>query len=315
MKKILITGASGFIGSFLVEEALKLNFEVWAGIRNSSNKEYLTDKKINFIDLAYTDKEILKKQIENHEKWDYIIHNAGVTKCLDQKDFEKINFTYTKHLVEALKETGKIPDKFILMSSLSTQSKEETAYSKSKLKSEQLLLEQTNFPFIIFRATGVYGPREKDYYLMTKSIKAGFDATIGFKPQLLTFIYVKDLTKAIFLSIEQPIQNKIYPITDGYVYTDKEFTEIIRKILNKRFVIRLKIPLFILKGVCIVAEEISKIIKKPSTLNRDKYKIMKQRDWRCDTKALEEELGFKADYPLFEGMKETIHWYKDNGWL
>ena len=61
-KKILITGAGGFIGSFIVEEALARNYDTWAGIRNSTNREYLQNNRIHFIDLQYSNKSNLKKQ-------------------------------------------------------------------------------------------------------------------------------------------------------------------------------------------------------------------------------------------------------------
>ncbi len=319
MKKILITGASGFIGSFLVEEASRKGWQVWAGIRKSSSKEYLTNPDIQFIDLNFSNLEQLKKQIKEHTanygKWDYIIHNAGVTKCLNNNDFDRINYLFTKNFIEALLETNNVPEKFILMSSLSAWPNPDTAYGKSKQKAEQFLQEQIGFPYIILRPTGVYGPREKDYFLMVKSIKAGFDMTAGFEPQQLTFVYVKDLVKAAFLSLESSFSGRTYFVADGDVHTDKEYTEIVKNILNKKFVIRIKIPLFLLKIISITAEELSKLTKKPSTLNRDKFKIMKQRDWSCDIQPLVTDLGFKADYNLERGMTECIEWYKENHWI
>ena len=319
MKKILITGASGFIGSFLVDEAIKKGWQTWAGIRKSSNKEYLTNPEIQFIDLNFSNPEQLSKQItenaENNGKWDYIIHNAGVTKCLNPDDFEKVNYSFTKNFVEALQKTGNIPEKFILMSSLSAYPEPNTAYGKSKQKAEQFLQKQNEFPHIILRPTGVYGPREKDYFLMIKSIKAGFDLTAGFEPQKLTFIYVKDLVKTAFSALESSLSGKTYFVADGNVHTDKEYTEIVKKVLGKKFVIRIKVPLFILKIISIIAEDFSKLTKKPSTLNRDKFKIMKQRNWTCDIQPLTKDLGFKADYDLEQGMQECIEWYKENNWI
>ena len=319
MKKILITGAGGFIGSFLVEEALNKGWQTWAGIRQTSSKEYLCDKRISFTDLNFSEKDKLKKQILEHVelqgKWDFIIHNAGVTKCLDTADFEKVNYLFTRHFIEALQEANAIPEKFILMSSLSAHPHSETAYGKSKWKAEQFLQEQADFPTIILRPTGVYGPREKDYYLMLKTIQSGLDVAAGFKPQQLTFIYVKDLVKAAFLALENSIKNKTYFVTDGNIYSDQEYTRIAKIALGKKRIIRLRVPLGLLKIISIVCESFSKITKKPSTLNRDKYKIMKQRDWTCDSSPLYKDLVFQADYDLNRGMKECVDWYRTNGWL
>jgi nucleoside-diphosphate-sugar epimerase len=313
--KILITGASGFIGSFLVDEALNRKYEVWAGIRRSSSKEYLQDSRISFIDLNYPDKATLKRQISEHVsqygKWDYIIHNSGLTKSLNIRDFERVNYFFTRQFVEALQESNAIPSKFILMSSLSAYPNPESAYGKSKLKAERFLESQTGFPYLIFRPTGVYGPRDKDYLLMLKTIDAGWDITAGFRPQKLTFLYVKDLIKAVFLALESPVSNKAYFVSDGNIYTDKAYTQIVKAALGKKFTIKIRVPLLILQTVSILAEGLAHITKKPSTLNRDKYKIMKQRDWTCDTLPLQEDIGFQSDYDLERGIAECVKWYRN----
>lgn len=312
--KILITGASGFIGSFLVEGALDRRYEVWAGVRRSSSREYLQDSRISFIDLNYSDKEQLKQQISEHVsqygKWDYIIHNAGLTKSLDIRDFEKVNYLFTRQFIEALQETNTIPAKFILMSSLSAYPNPESEYGKSKLKAEHFLESQTGFPYIILRPTGVYGPRDKDYLLMLKTVDAGWVVTAGFKPQKLTFIYVKDLVTVAYLALESPLSNKAYFITDGNVYTDKTYAQIVKTALGKKFAIKIRIPLLILKTVSVLAEGFAHLTKEPSTLNRDKYLIMKQRDWTCDISPVQQDLGFQADYDLDKGIAKCVKWYR-----
>ena len=319
MKNVLVTGASGFIGSFLVEEALSRNWSVWAGIRQTSSREYLHDERISFIDLTYSNKEKLKEQIVNHVnhfgKWDYIIHNAGVTKCLDSGDFEKVNYLFTRRLIEALTETGAIPDKFVLMSSLSATPPADTLYGQSKRKAEEFLESQTDFPYLILRPTGVYGPRDKDYFLMLKSIKQGLELTAGYEPQQLTFIYAKDLAKAAFLTAESAFTHKTYNVSDGNTYSDETYTQLAKEALGKKRVLKLRVPLALLKTVSIGAELFSKLSKKPSTLNRDKYKIMKRRDWTCDISPLMQDLGFRAEYDLERGIRECVSWYANQGWL
>ena len=334
-KKILITGAGGFIGSFIVEEALARNYDTWAGIRNSTNHEYLQDNRIHFIDLQYNNKSILKKQLLEKKntfgKWDYIIWNLGATKCRHPEDFDKINYGLVKIFTETLIETDTVPEQFIMMSSLGAwgagneesyapicptdMPKPETLYGKSKLKAEQHLQSLPGFPYVILRPTGVYGPREKDYFLMIKSIKWGIDFSVGYKPQALTFIYVKDLVKIMFLAIDKGVKQKSYFISDGAVYTSSDFRKYVAKALKKHFILPLRLPLWVLKTVSYSVAFCASLIGKTSTLNPDKYRIMKQRNWICDISALQKELGFTADYPLEKGVDECISWYKTAGWL
>ena len=105
MKKILITGASGFIGGFLVKEALNRGYETWAGVRSTSSRVYMQEERIRFIDLNYSDRESLTALVADfvrvHGPWDYVIHNAGLTKTLDKRNFYRINAQNTANLIEA----------------------------------------------------------------------------------------------------------------------------------------------------------------------------------------------------------------------
>ncbi len=238
MKKVLITGASGFIGSFLVEEALKRNYEVYAGVRKSSSRKYLLNSAIRFFEMDFSQKDILKKEIENAPRFDYIIHAAGVVKSCNKKDFITINYHYTKELIEILKNTDKVPDKFIFISSLAVfgpgnentlqpikptdNPHPVTMYGKSKLLAEQFILSLTSFPYIILRPTGVYGPREKDYFIVYKSFKQGIESYIGRKEQYLTFLYVTDLSKLVFDALKSKIAGKAYFVTDLKQYTAQQ---------------------------------------------------------------------------------------------
>lgn len=118
MDRILITGASGFIGSFIVEEALRKGFETWAAVRKSSSREFLKDERIHFIELNLSSEEDLKRQLADVQ-FDYVVHAAGVTKCLNAADFRRINTEGTQHLVKALIATHQPLKRFVFISSLS----------------------------------------------------------------------------------------------------------------------------------------------------------------------------------------------------
>ncbi len=335
-KSILITGASGFIGGFLVAEALRRGYETWAGVRAGSSRDQLKDERIRFIDLKYADQEQLTAQLRAFAKengpWDYVIHNAGLTKTADKKNFFRVNSGFTANLIEALAASGCKPQKFLLMSSLSSYGrgdektfrpisigdpqKPNTAYGKSKLEAENHLRRQSYFPYVILRPTGVYGPGEKDYFMEIKSIKAGFDFAVGFTPQRITFIYVKDLARAAFLALEnENIRNKEYFAADGDTYTDESFARLIQDVLGKRHVVRARIPTGLVYFACLCSEGIGKLFGKSMTLNSDKFLILKQRNWICDVEPLRKDLGFEPSYPLRKGLEESIAWYKENEWL
>lgn len=334
-KKVLVTGASGFIGSFLVEGALERGMQTWAGIRKTSSWKYLQDKRIRFAELNFGDKQKLKEQLaahkQEHDGWDYIVHCAGVTKCLHKEDFDKGNFQATVNFVEALKELDMVPERFIYISSLSIfgpiheedyapisecdEAQPNTAYGVSKLKSEKYLQSLTDFPYVIYRPTGVYGPRERDYFLMAQSVKQHVDFAAGFKRQDITFIYVKDLVQAVYLGVKPEALRRAYFVSDGQVYASSTFSDLIKKELGNPWLVRIKCPLVILKLISIVAEAGAKCLGKTSTLNRDKYNIMKQRNWRCDISPIVKELGFCPEYLLERGVQETIAWYKEEKWL
>lgn len=334
-KKVLVTGASGFIGSFLVEGGLQRGMQVWAGIRGSSSRKYLQQPGLQWAEFDLTNTDQLEQQLlhhrEEHGKWDYIIHCAGATKCIDKKDFEISNYWSTRNLVECLRRTDMLPQTFVFISSLSVFGPiheddyapidsddiphPDTAYGISKLHTEQYLREQNDLPYIIFRPTGVYGPREKDYFLMVKSIRNHIDFIAGYRRQDLTFVYVTDLVQAVYLGIEREAVNRSYFVSDGQVYSSRDFSDLIRTNLGNPFIIRITCPLFLLKAISYVSEKIGRLIHRPVTLNSDKYRIMKQRNWNCNINPLIEELGYRPQYDLQRGVAETIRWYKQQQWI
>ena len=332
MKKILITGASGFIGSSLVDEGLKRGYELCAGIRKTSSKKYLVDDRIKFIELDFADQKKLEQQLADfsrqHGSFDLVIHNAGITKAKKVQDYFTVNFQYTKNLVDAFINSGNIPEKFIYMSSLAAigpgltkdpikhtdQPKPVTSYGKSKLESENYLRSLKNFPYIIIRPTAVYGPRDKDIFILLKMLNRNFEAYIGLGKQVLSFIYVKDLARAIFLVLESPHKQKEYLVSDGFIYDSKDFNNIAKKHLKKK-TISVSVPAALLKPIAYATEMIASMSGSIAVFNRDRLREFEARNWSVDTEPLKNEIGFKAEYDLEKGLTETIAWYKKHGWL
>lgn len=330
--KILITGATGFIGSFIVEEALRQGFDTWAAVRGTSSRQYLKDERINFIELDFNSQQKLEEQLRPHQ-FDYIVHAAGVTKCLNHNDFFRVNTEGTKHLVEAILALAMPVKKFVYLSSLSIfgaireqephtdilltdQPKPNTAYGESKLKAEAYLeTVKDRLNYVILRPTGVYGPREKDYFLMFQSIKQHSDFAVGFKRQDITFVYVTDVVQAVFLSLDKPESGRAYFLTDGEVYLSTTFSDYIREELGNPWWIRITAPVWLLRIITAIGDRWGHITGRISALNNDKYHILKQRNWRCDVDTARKELGYEPKVKLREGVRLSCEWYRKEGWL
>lgn len=323
--KILITGASGFIGSFIVEEALHRGFEVWAAVRKTSSKAYLRDPRIHFIELNLSSEDQLTEALAPHQ-FDYIVHAAGATKCIDQRDFFRINTEGTRHLADAAIATQPCLKRFVFISSLSVfgairevephtpildtdKPQPNTNYGRSKLKAEQYLYSlMPRLPLVVLRPTGVFGPREKDYAMMIDSIRRHIDFAAGLRRQDITFVYVRDVVQAIMLALEKDVVGKAFFLSDGKVYTSREFSDAIYERLGRPFLLRLKAPLWLLRIVTFCGEYIGRWTHKPIALNNDKYHILSQRNWMCDIEPGRRYLGYQPKWDIWRGLDETMAW-------
>ncbi|MDE6017900.1 MAG: NAD(P)-dependent oxidoreductase, partial [Muribaculaceae bacterium] len=169
MKRVLIVGAGGFLGSHLLERGVAIpDLEVYAGVRESTSTKWFPDAGVITVPFDFEDAENVRQVLTNTlpegEKWDWIIYNLGATKCLRYKDFDHINHDLLRIFIESLEQTSMMPGKFLYISSLSAMGPGEprsytpfsetmipqpnTRYGASKLKAE-MLLQIHSVPYII----------------------------------------------------------------------------------------------------------------------------------------------------------------------
>lgn len=329
MSRILITGANGFIGSFLVEEALRQKHEVYAGVRSSSNLKYLDVDRSHILRLDLSDREKLKQEWKklNIPAFDYVIHNAGATQVVEAADFDRINNQYTQNLLESLIDANFAPRKFILMSSLaamgpgdaksmlpiepSHQPAPITHYGRSKLRVEQYLKKQEEVPYLIFRPTAVYGPRDKDFLFLFKAITNHIEPYISSPKQQLSFIYVKDLARLLIQSTNSSVSNRSFFVSDGQTYTCRQLSKISKKALGK-WTLPLVIPKLMLKCISFISEKAAHARQRTSLLNREKYKELTSMNWACNSQETLEAFNFTPQYDLEAGIVSSIQWYRKN---
>lgn len=332
-KRVLIVGAGGFIGGFIAKESLSRGYETWVAVRGTTSRRWLDDERLHFVVLDWDELEDdmgarLRGALPEGERWDYVVYNLGATKCGNFADFNRINYMYLRVFTGALRAAGMMPERLLFMSSLSALGPGDergyapltegmipnpnTRYGLSKIKAETFLETCTDVPWTIFRPTGVYGPHEQDYLMMIKCIDRGFDFGVGMRKQLLTFIYVKDLARAIFdaLGSGKTLRRK-YNIAEGRAYSQGEFRRIVARALGRRVVVPVRLPMWAVYVASVVSEKYGLARLRPTTLNRDKFKIMRQRNWDCDTSRAREDFGFVAEYSLEQGIAETVAAYKE----
>ncbi len=327
-QKVLITGASGFVGFHLIEAALKRGLEVYAAIRKSSIVDHLKSFDIRYTELDFRSIESLQNDIIE-KQYDFIVHAAGTTKAKNLEEYNLVNASYTENLAIAAVASGVGVKKLVFMSSLAsigplneekqlineqTIPNPVTAYGKSKLLAEEKL-NQIKLPVIALRPTAVYGSRDKDIFIILKTFNNGFEPYIGSKAQDLSFVYVKDLARvsinALFTNDEA---NGAYNITDGNCYNRYELASITKKVLNKKTV-KFHLPLPFVKGLALVLEKSYGMLNKTPVLNLEKLNELTAANWCCDIAKANKYLDFNPQYDLQKGLTETLGWYKENNWL
>ena len=325
-ERVLITGASGFVGYHLVTEALNKNLEVFVAVRKSSKIEHLKHLDIKYTSLDFNNPSALNKELEE-KHYNYIIHAAGVTRARSVDEYNTINATYTYNLAQAAAKAGHVK-KFVFISSLAavgplaniegvidanTIPHPVTAYGKSKLLAEEQLKTINDLNYTILRPTAVYGPRDKDIFIFFKQVAIGFEPYIGRIEQKLSFIYVADLAKASINALFAG-NKKTYILSDDSYYNRYELAKYIKAVLLNKTV-KFHLPVNFVKMIAGIAEKVSSLTNKAAVLNIEKLNELKAVNWSCNIDAAKADLDFQPVYNLQAGVAETIQWYKANKWL
>jgi UDP-glucose 4-epimerase len=326
-ERVLITGASGFIGYHLVKEALKNNLDVYAAVRKSSSIDQLSPFSIQYTYPDFNNVTALAQEFANN-RYNYVIHAAGLTKARSQQEYNDINAGYTRNLALAALKSDPEFKKFVLIGSLAavgplnninsiidahTIPHPVTAYGKSKLNAEEELRTLPNLNYTILRPTGVYGPRDRDIFIFFKQIARGIEPYIGHMDQKFSFLYVTDLAKAAVSALFAGGQ-KTYALSDGGEYDRYTLAKTIKEALNKRTV-KIHLPVNFVKSIAYLSEKYSSLSKKAATLNVEKLNELMAVNWNCDIEPAKTALGFSPEFDLKAGVTETVKWYKTNKWL
>jgi len=321
--KVLITGGTGFIGSHLVERLRAHDAEIFALVRNPSRIRFLEGTGVHLLKGDLLDLPELPSGL------DAVFHLAGMTKALKSGDYYNVNQRGSASLFEALAKRGR-PPKVIHLSSLAAggpslegRGRREsdipepvTPYGKSKLLGEaEALARKDRFPLTILRVGAVYGPRDADFLNYFKYVRRGLLPSLGRKKKLFSVCYVKDLARALETAAGADLESgEILNIADAVPRSFEDIGLAAAKALGitpRRVVV----PMLAVFGTALVSELSSRLRRRPTAINRNKFRDYRQRGWEADVQKSRERLAFVTEYSLDEGIQETIRWYRDNGWL
>jgi nucleoside-diphosphate-sugar epimerase len=324
-KRVLVTGAGGFVGRFLQAEGYSRGHEVYGSFRNPVEESFLLDRTKGFF-LEFGERQTLVDRLKQFAAetggFEYVIHCAGVTRPDRMEEFFTGNVEFTEFFVKALIETQPNFRKFIFISSLqalgpgdpvtmapineATEPKPFTPYGISKYEAEKRIMAIPGLDWLIFRPTSVYGPRDTKFIQqVVKLVQKGIAVRVGPPGQLVSFVYVKDLARVLWDAVELDVRNEIFVVADGHDYDPSDINRHLAKHMKVK-TREIKVPRSVLMGIARTRLAVAQLLKKP--LHLSPYKIMEitSPNWRVDITKLRDRLGFVPRYSLEEGLKEAL---------
>jgi nucleoside-diphosphate-sugar epimerase len=321
--KALVTGATGFVGSHLVEALRRVGIEVTALARSPTKAAMLREQGVRVESGDLHDYASLERAATDQ---DVVYHVAGVVAARSEAEFLSANEGGTKNVVAAAERRGN--PRFVLVSSLaaggpasrgmplkgSESPRPVTAYGRSKLAAERVVQTST-LPWSIVRPPIVYGPRDREVLKLFRIGRLGVAPVFGDGTQELSAVHAEDLARAFIAVGSSPSAiGRIYNACHPDVFTSAEFCREIGAAMG-RPVGTLRIPAVLGRALLSLTETSARLTGQTTILTTDKANEFFQPAWTGDPTPLMNDCGWQARYDLRSGLAETYQWYRRAGWL
>jgi nucleoside-diphosphate-sugar epimerase len=321
--KALVTGATGFVGSHLVEALENGSVEVTALARSASKAADLARRGVRAVSGDLHDLAALERAVRDQ---DMVYHVAGVVAARDEAGFLRANRDGTRNLLTAAERQGQ--PRFVLVSSLAaagparrgaplsgTESPHPvTAYGRSKLASEQVV-RSSSLPWSILRPPIVYGPRDREVLKMFRLAKLGLAPVFGDGCQELSAVHAVDLAQALIaVAGASTTIGGTYHACHPQVFTSGELGQAVGAAMGHS-VVSLKVPHTVALALLAVTETSARLTRQVTILTTDKANEFFQPAWTGDPAPLTRDSGWRARYDLSSGLADTYQWYRKAGWL
>lgn len=325
--KVLLTGASGFIGSNVLDLLLARGIPTAVLLRQTSNPQFI-QAHLSRVEArlgAVTEPASLPAAVCGVT---HVIHCAGSTKAARAAEFHEVNCLGTRHLVDAINQAAGQVRRLVFISSLaaagpapaSAPGREDTAprpvsaYGRSKLAAEEAIRESCRAESVILRPPGVYGPRDAEFLKLFKAVKAHLCPVFG-GGRAFSLVFVRDLAEAVLACLSHPAAaGRTYNVAHPEPVTAASMAREIAAQM-KTWTLSLPLPVQALYPVCLAQEALSRLTGRASVLSRHKYAELRAAGWVCDPSRLLREVDFGCSTALAAGVAETLAWYRDHHWL
>jgi dihydroflavonol-4-reductase len=325
--KILLTGASGFVGSHILDSLHRRGLDTALLLRPASNKRFITSllPNVEVRPGSIGDPASLGQAMSGIT---HVIHCAGATKAARVAGFYEVNQAGTRNVVSAVNGQAGQVQRLVHISSLAAagpalsenpaheedEPRPVSEYGKSKLAGELEVRNQCRAEYVILRPPAVYGPRDEEFLRLFRAVKSHLLPKPG-GAQALSMVFVKDLAEAVVTCLTHAsAAGKTYFVAAREVVTARTMAKEIAAQMNT-WTLPLPLPTPLLWPICLAQELASRLTGKPNVLSLQKYAELRAPGWVCDPRRLEREIGCTCATTLKSGIAETLSWYREHNWL
>jgi nucleoside-diphosphate-sugar epimerase len=322
----VVTGASGFVGSHIVDELLRHDARVRCLLRPRSSTQWLDGKPVEIVRLEEMDLDRLSAAVADAT---WIVHAAGTTQARSAREFHEINVGGTERVLRAAIASNANLERFLYISSQaaggpaadrrpvveSDRPDPASTYGVSKLRGEELtMLLKNRMPVVTIRPPAVYGPRDKAFLRLYRLLKIHVMPILR-AGERFTLVYAEDLARAAYLALTHPrAPGEVYFVGEPESTDSVEMGECIRGSLGTK-AITVRPPGFVLQMGALAAELAGFATGRPPLLSREKLKEITAGDWLCSSAKIRSQLGWTPRVGLEEGIARTTAWYREAGWI
>ncbi|MEO0464271.1 MAG: NAD(P)H-binding protein [Pseudomonadota bacterium] len=310
-KTFALTGATGFVGSTVLDHALEAGHRVKALTRRDQTPR----EGVEWVAGTLDDEDALARLATGA---DAVIHVAGLTNTPDIAEFTHANVDGTARMI-ATAQAGNV-SRFVFVSSLSARKPELSAYGASKAEAEKLV-EASGLNWTIVRPPAVYGPRDKDMFELFRSAKMG---VVPLPPGGATsIIHVQDLAELLIALADtfplkvggrNPISQKTFEPDDGRDggWSHKELAQAIGRAVGKSSVFAPSLPANILA----LAARADRLLRgDKAKLTADRVGYMCHPNWVARFDKAPPRAVWEPRIAGEGGLKTTAEWYREEGWF